>query len=82
MNPFDQKRGGKDVDQGDKAIIGAIAKYRYLYGVDWPELAAAARMGSSTLRIRMKAPETFSIGELRLIRDKLSIPGEEWAHII
>lgn len=57
----------------EKDFQRAILSQMVFTGIGRAELAAAARMSERTLRTKLKSPERFTLGELRLIGRKLGM---------
>ena len=64
-------------DKPNLLLLGKIADYKTRYNLDSAALAKGMGMALNTFYRRLKDPSTFTLGELRTLRQRLRIPKEE-----
>ena len=64
-------------DKPNLLLLGKIADYKTRYNLDNAALAKGMGMANTTFCRRMDNPSTFTLGELRQLRQRLKIPKEE-----
>ena len=64
-------------DKPNLLLLGKIADYKTRYNLDNAALAKGLGMANTTFCRRMDNPSTFTLGELRQLRQRLKIPKEE-----
>lgn len=64
-------------DRLDLRFLAMIAAYKSEYHLDNEALADAMGLSPQTLYRRLKEPSSFTLGEMRKLRQKLKIPREK-----
>lgn len=64
-------------DRQNVLLLGKIADYKTRYGLDNTALAKGLGLSCQTYYRRLRDPSTFTLGELRSLRQRLRIPKEE-----
>lgn len=64
-------------DKPNRLLLGKIADYKTRYNLDNASLAKGMGLSIQTYYRRLKDPSTFTLGELRTLRQRLRIPKEE-----
>lgn len=65
----------------NRILRGSLKNARELKDMDVPRLSALTGIAKSTLYLRLKHPETFTVRELRLVMEVLKVPEEERSRI-
>lgn len=64
-------------DRQNVLLLGKIADYKTRHGLDNAALAKGLGLSCQTYYRRLRDPSTFTLGELRSLRQRLRIPKEE-----